>query len=89
MATDVGCCKQLLYGASSEDEALGKAGIVVRIADPQALSEAIVDLLSDPQKWYACREVGIKRVEKYYDEKIMLSQYKAVYEDALNGRDRI
>ncbi len=48
VSTDVGSCRQLIEGFGEADRALGASGAVVGIADPEALAEAIIALLSDP-----------------------------------------
>ncbi|HYC46736.1 MAG TPA: GT4 family glycosyltransferase PelF [Burkholderiales bacterium] len=80
VATDVGACRQLVYGLDAEDQALGAAGSVVQIADPQALAAAAVELLTDPAKWKAASDAGIRRVETYYRQDQMFERYRAVYE---------
>jgi len=80
VATDVGACRQLIYGLSDEDQALGAAGSVVGIADPQSLGLAAVDLLTDREKWHAASLSGIGRVEAYYNQEQMFERYRAIYE---------
>ncbi|MGZ8266538.1 MAG: GT4 family glycosyltransferase PelF [Burkholderiales bacterium] len=80
VATDVGACRQLIYGLDSEDQALGAAGRVVGIADPQALALAAIELLTDPEKWQAASMAGIRRVETYYNQEQMFARYRAIYE---------
>ncbi len=83
VSTDVGSCRQLLEGGSDEDRALGAAGTIVRIADPQALGNAIADLLGDPARWHAAAEAGIARVEKFYTQPMMFEQYRELYEESI------
>jgi glycosyltransferase involved in cell wall biosynthesis len=80
VATDVGACRQLVYGLDAEDQALGAAGSVVGIADPQSLALGIVELLTDRRKWQAASEAGIWRVETYYNQEQMFARYRAIYE---------
>jgi glycosyltransferase involved in cell wall biosynthesis len=80
VATDVGACRQLVYGLDPEDQALGAAGNVVQIADPQALAHAALELLTDPSKWRAASQAGIRRVETYYRQDQMFARYRAIYE---------
>jgi glycosyltransferase involved in cell wall biosynthesis len=80
VATDVGACRQLIYGLDAEDQALGAAGSVVGIADPQALATAVVELLTDQDKWQAASNAGIRRVEKYYNQEQMFGRYRDIYE---------
>ncbi|HCP54120.1 MULTISPECIES: GT4 family glycosyltransferase PelF [Pseudomonas] len=83
VSSDVGSCRELIEGAAGEDRALGSAGEVVAIADPQATSQAIVGLLSDSQRWHAAQAVGLKRVNTYYTETLMLQRYRNLYLEAI------
>ncbi len=80
VATDVGACSQLINGLDAEDQALGAAGTVVGIADPQALAVAAVELLTNQEKWQAASAAGIRRVETYYNQEQMFARYRAIYE---------
>jgi glycosyltransferase involved in cell wall biosynthesis len=84
ITTDVGSCRQLLFGLSDEDKALGKAGEVVRIADPQALAKAALTLLTNEAGWRAASEAGIARVERFYTEKLMFERYQRLYQRGLS-----
>jgi len=83
ITTDVGSCRQLLHGLSDEDKALGKAGEVVRIADPTALAQAALALLTNEASWQAASEAGIARVEKYYTQQMMYERYRRLYHKGL------
>jgi glycosyltransferase involved in cell wall biosynthesis len=80
VATDVGACRQLIYGLDAEDQALGAAGSVVGIADPQAFASAALELLTDQDKWQTASDAGIRRVETYYNQEQMFGRYRAIYE---------
>ena len=84
VATDVGSCRQLLYGLDEEDRALGAAGTIVGIAEPQSLARAAVDLLCDSPRWHAAQAAGIARVERYYTQDLMFAQYRTLYEKSLH-----
>jgi glycosyltransferase involved in cell wall biosynthesis len=77
----VGSCRQLIYGLDKQDQAFGAAGRIVGIADPQALAEAALELLTDESAWRAASEAGIKRVEANYTEEKMFASYRAIYEE--------
>lgn len=83
VTTDVGSCRQLVYGLDEEDRALGASGRVVGIADPRALADAMVELLTDPVTWQAASQAGIARVERYYTDSRMFDSYRRIYHDAL------
>jgi glycosyltransferase involved in cell wall biosynthesis len=83
VSTDVGSCRQLIEGLDDEDRALGPSGRVVGLADPKALADAAVELLSDSDAWQRASEAGVERVYRYYSLERMLGRYRAVYERAL------
>ena len=80
VVTDVGACKQLVYGLDAEDQALGPSGEVVGIADPRALATAALELLTDKAKWQAASNAAVRRVETYYNQEQMFARYRAIYE---------
>lgn len=83
VSTDVGSCRQLIDGLSDADQALGSAGRVVRLADPQGLADAALELLNDTPRWQAASAAGIARVEAYYTDAMMFGAYRALYQKAL------
>lgn len=83
VTTDVGVCREIIEGSSDEDRALGCAGIVVPIANPEAIAEAVITLLTDNNRWHSAQKAGIQRVENYYTQSRMLDSYKSIYEQAL------
>ncbi|HKX53455.1 MAG TPA: GT4 family glycosyltransferase PelF [Nitrosospira sp.] len=83
VTTDVGACREIIEGASDEDRALGSAGIVTPIADPEATAAAVITLLTDGERWHAAQKAGIQRFEKYYTQSRMLNSYKKIYDEAI------
>ncbi|HEX5676973.1 MAG TPA: GT4 family glycosyltransferase PelF [Alcanivorax sp.] len=84
VSTDVGSCRQLIEGLDEEDRALGSAGEVVGIANPEALGRAVAGLLRDPERWRAAQQAGIQRAEAYYTQERMFASYRALYQSLLN-----
>ena len=84
LSTDVGSCRQLIYGLDEEDRALGAAGAVVGIADPQALAIAALDLLGNEHKWQQAQAAGIARVQRYYTHRHMFDAYRHLYQQAMD-----
>jgi glycosyltransferase involved in cell wall biosynthesis len=82
LTTDVGSCRQLIYGLTPEDQALGASGAVVRIADPQAMATATIELLR-PENWFPAQQSAIARFERYYTQTLMFNDFKQVYQQAL------
>ena len=84
IATDVGSCRELIEGQNEEDCAIGAAGTVVPIADPNATANAAIELLNDPEKWQAASKAGYQRLMTYYTQPMMFDAYNNLYRDALN-----
>jgi glycosyltransferase involved in cell wall biosynthesis len=84
VSTDVGSCKELIYGGEDPgDKALGRAGVVCEIANVKQLADGYIELLTDEKKWLKAQETAIKRVNMFYTQEIFLNNYKRVYEDIL------
>ncbi|MDK3021069.1 GT4 family glycosyltransferase PelF [Cupriavidus taiwanensis] len=87
VTTDVGSCRELLFGLPGDDAALGPAGEVVRIADPAALAAAALGLLRDPVRWQAAQAAGVARVERYYTQERMVGSYRELYQRLMAQAD--
>lgn len=87
VATNVGSCREIIEGASPDDKALGAAGALVSIANPDATAEAAVALLGDAERWHRAQQAGIARVEKYYTQRDMLENYRRTYRDAMQRQN--
>lgn len=83
VSSNVGSCQEMIDGGIPEDRDLGRAGEVVAIADPQATSRAIIDLLRNPQRWQQAQASGLARVSRYYSEDLMLKRYRDLYHAAM------
>jgi glycosyltransferase involved in cell wall biosynthesis len=83
VATDVGACRQLIMGHGTEDEAIGAAGAVVGINNPQAMAEEMLRLLNDPLHWQRTRQSAISRVERFYSHRHMFDRYAELYRKGL------
>jgi glycosyltransferase involved in cell wall biosynthesis len=86
VSSDVGSCREMIEGVTAEDRALGLAGEVVPIADPQATASAILALLGDSPRWHQAQASGLARVSRYYTEALMLDQYRQLYHAAMENR---
>ena len=83
VATDVGACRELIEGGSDKDQALGVAGAVVNIADPEALAEEILALFNDHEYWQQTCTTAIKRVENFYNQDVLFESYRNIYREAI------
>ncbi len=89
VVTDVGACRDLIEGDGPEDHALGPAGAVVQIADPDALAHEILALLGDPGRWQAAQAAACERVVRHYDQRMVLQQYRELYREAVARADAL
>ncbi|MEN9356433.1 MAG: hypothetical protein RL695_604 [Pseudomonadota bacterium] len=80
LTTDVGSCRQLVEGLPGEDAALGVSGRVVRIADPEALADGALELLTDRAAWQSASVAAVRRVETYYSQDLLFQRYRELYE---------
>lgn len=85
VTTDVGSCKELVYGGLNESDLLiGAAGEVVPIANPGALAQGYLKLLEDEAYWYRCQKSALERVNTFYTQKQFFSAYDELYTKALH-----
>ncbi len=86
VSTDVGSCKELIYGGEQKgDKELGKAGVICQIANVKQLSDAYIELFSDEDRWYEAQRIAIERVNRFYTQEIFLNNYKKVYEETFEA----
>ncbi len=86
VATNVGACREILEGAEGDD--FGPAGIVVPLASPAAMANALSKLLMDEDFYARCSTAIKKRVEKYYNSKDQFKAYKELYVDMIKKNNK-
>lgn len=80
VTTDVGGCREMVFGAADEQPPLGPGGDVVPVADPQALASAVTRLLTRPAEYTRCARAIRERVRRYYDLAEMHAAYRSIYD---------
>lgn len=70
-------------------EVVGDAGILVPPADHRALSDAILDLLENPEKARALGEAGYKRVQTHFTWKKAAEKTVAAYREVIHDYGRL
>ena len=78
IATDVGNCRELIYGPA---DSYGAAGILTHIMNLEEISQAMVDLARDREMRERMGEAGYKRVHAFY----RIDQMKEVYREIYQG----
>jgi glycosyltransferase involved in cell wall biosynthesis len=86
VATDVGACREMIYGRSSEKPALGPAGSVTSLSNPQETAEALHKLLADRDYYASCCNAIRSRVERYYNKVDLDQTYHELYQELLADR---
>lgn len=84
VATDVGSCRELILGLTAEDIAIGPAGTVVKVANPEELETAIWEILSDTHLWRQMSRAAIQRAETFYDQKRLVENYLRLYQTIIS-----
>lgn len=84
VATNVGACKDLIEGDSSEDPPLGKGGEIVPLSNPTLTAKAIVRLLSDPVLLETSGRALKERVRVYYNKVDLKEKYRLIYDSFVN-----
>lgn len=79
VATDVGSCRELLEGRTSEDRALGPSGMVTRTADPIDTARAMGEILTNPALRERMAQAGKRRIATFYRESDLLARYHDIY----------
>lgn len=83
VASDVGACRELVFGKTDPDKALGMSGIITEVSNPHATADGIIQLLKDSKLYQQAGDSGKKRTRKYYDVEDMRSRYLNIYEHNL------
>jgi len=83
VATDVGSCRELIYGRENETEKFGAGGAVCPLAHPEKVAEELLKLLTDKRHYQSCSEAIRKRVERYYQKKDQQRAYRLLYRELM------
>lgn len=83
IATNVGNCKELIYGDEGDD--FGQAGILAHIMNTEEIAKAMVLLARDNKLRREMGEIGYKRVNEFYRIDLMRDRYKDIYKRAYKG----
>lgn len=76
VCTDVGACRELLYGASDD---FGQAGFVVRPVDPGAIAAHLAWYYRHPAAMKTMGQNGTRRARRYYQLDTVAQAYATKY----------
>ena len=77
VTTDVGCCRELIEGASGDF--FGTAGFIAPPMHREGLAKAMDRMCSDRNKRIEMGQNGKRRVEKYFQHPQMMYRYNKLY----------
>jgi glycosyltransferase involved in cell wall biosynthesis len=80
VATDVGACRELVYGREDESPKLGAGGAIVSLSNPLETGQAIYHLLSNESLLQSARQAIQERVKLYYNKVDIDRIYRDLYE---------
>jgi len=83
VASDVGACRELIYGKDEDDRNLGEAGILTNIGSPHETAGAIMSILQNKDLYQKMSETGVTRIKKYYRKENTINSYRELYESLL------
>ena len=78
IATDVGNCRELIYGNKDN---FGAAGILTHIMNLEEIAQAMIELSENEKERLEMGQAGYKRVMAFY----RIEQMKAVYREIYQG----
>lgn len=76
IATDVGNCRELIYGGA---DGFGQAGILTHIMNLEEIAGAIVELSTNERLRRQMGENGYRRVQARFQTKHLISAYERIY----------
>jgi glycosyltransferase involved in cell wall biosynthesis len=79
VATNVGACREILFGGQDEQPSLGDGGILTDVASPEQTAHAIERLLADPGLRRRLGRAMQQRVRSDYDLDIVDEAYWMIY----------
>ncbi len=79
VATQVGSCRELLYGKSADDQLIGTSGRVTPICDPAATANTLLKVLKNPVERQRMGLAAKERVKTYYQLEDVLAAYEQAY----------
>lgn len=78
IATDVGNCRELIFG---NNDGLGDAGILTHIMNIEEIAQAMIKLAENPKERERMGQNGLRRVNGFYRIEQMKEVYKDIYKE--------
>lgn len=81
VSTDVGACRELIFGRAPEDKALGRAGMLTKISSPDDTAAALGELAANPDLVDQMGASGFERVQRHYVQADIIGTYLDLYQN--------
>ncbi len=81
VATDVGACRELIFGRTAEDKAIGRAGLLTKICSPLDTADAVLRVVSSAENLLTMGQAGRTRAERHYRQTEIMGKYRRFYTD--------
>jgi glycosyltransferase involved in cell wall biosynthesis len=81
VATDVGACREIIFGRDDEVPSLGPGGAITPLSNPSATARAISLLLTDRARRDAAGAAIQRRIGLYYNKRTIDGLYRELYEE--------
>ena len=85
VATEVGACRELLTGTTSEDQALGASGLLTPPASPHETARTLIQLWQDKELRERMSVAGQERVRRFYHQETLYAAYRGLYQQYLEA----
>ena len=79
VSSDVGACRELIDGKTTENPALGHAGLITSIAQPEETARALIKLLQNSGLRKEMGKAGLERAKIHYDQDSVVRRYEELY----------
>lgn len=81
VATDVGACRELIFGRTSDDKAIGRAGLLTKICSPLDTADAVLRVIASADNLLKMGQAGRLRAERHYRQSEIMAKYRHFYTD--------
>ncbi len=81
VATDVGACRELIFGRTVDDKAIGRAGLLTKICSPLDTADAVLRVVSTAENLLTMGQAGRTRAERHYRQTEIMGRYRRFYTD--------
>ncbi|MEX2381492.1 MAG: GT4 family glycosyltransferase PelF [Opitutales bacterium] len=79
VSTDVGGCRELIFGRTPEDKEIGRAGFLTKICSPHDTAASLLGMMGSPEQFVTLGEAGRRRMERYYYQDRIMNLYRGLY----------